>query len=101
MILAYMPGPVELGILMVMAVLMFGKRLPEVARQVGRGMAELKKGMSSIQSELNSAIYSDTQMSNYSSSSTSRSRSYDDADDREEQTAPKFEPPPAEPEVKA
>ncbi len=98
--LAFMPSPSDMGVVMVVAVLLFGKRLPEIARQVGRGMSELKKGMMGIQSELNSAIYSnDTQMSSYSSTPARPTNYYNDVDDRDEQTAPKFEPPPAEPTV--
>ncbi len=84
----------EMAVVGVLAIMLFGKNLPDVARQVGRGWAELKKSLSGIQNEFNSALYSDTS----SSSSSSRSTSYTGAiDDYDEQTAPKFEPPPAEP----
>jgi len=86
-------GGGEMAVIGVIAVMLFGKNLPDVARQVGRGWADLKKSLSGIQSEFNSALYSDS-----SSSSSRRSTSYTNAiDDYEEQTAPKFEPPPAEP----
>ena len=82
-----------MAVIGVIAVMLFGKNLPDVARQVGRGWADLKKSLSGIQSEFNSALYSDS-----SSSSSRRSTSYTNSiDDYEEQTAPKFEPPPAEP----
>ena len=80
------------------AVMLFGKDLPDVARKVGRGWADIKKSLSGIQAEFNSALYSDTP----SSSSSRKSNSYTNAiDDYEEQTAPKFEPPPAEPPAQA
>ena len=86
-------GVGEMALIGVIAVMLFGKNLPDVARQVGRGYADLKKSLSGIQSEFNSALYSDS-----SSSSSRRSSSYTNTiDDYEEQTAPKFEPPPAEP----
>jgi sec-independent protein translocase protein TatA len=86
-------GAGEMAVVGVIAVMLFGKNLPDVARQVGRGWADLKKSLSGIQSEFNSALYSDT-----SSSNSRRSTSYSNPiDDYEEQTAPKFEPPPAEP----
>ena len=92
MLFALAPGPGDMVILAVVSIMLFGKRLPEVARQVGRGWMELKRGMSGIQSELNAAIYSDTP-----SGKPSPSRSYvNEIEDYEEQTAPKFEPPPAE-----
>ena len=39
-------GPIELMILMGIAVLLFGKRLPEVGRSLGKGIVEFKKGLS-------------------------------------------------------
>jgi sec-independent protein translocase protein TatA len=94
MLLAFMPGPGDMVVIAVVAVLLFGKNLPQVARQAGRAMSELKKGMAGIQSELNSAIYN-----NEPSSSSTRISSYTasrEDDDRDEPTAPKFEPPPPE-----
>jgi sec-independent protein translocase protein TatA len=86
-------GVGEMAMIGVIAVMLFGKNLPDVARQVGRGYSDLKKSLSGIQSEFNSALYSDS-----SSSNSRRSSSYTNSiDDYEEQTAPKFEPPPAEP----
>jgi sec-independent protein translocase protein TatA len=39
-------GPVEMLIVMVIAVLLFGKRLPEVGRSLGKGIVEFRKGLS-------------------------------------------------------
>jgi sec-independent protein translocase protein TatA len=92
MLLAFGFGGTEMAVIGVLAVMLFGKNLPDVARQVGRGWADLKKSLSGIQSEFNSALYSDN-----SSPSTRRSTSYSNSiDDYDEQTAPKFVPPPAE-----
>ncbi len=98
---AFLPDMSQLVVLMVVAVMLFGKRLPEVAKQVGRGIAEAKKHISGLQAELNSAIYSDVSSTSGSlrGSSSVSSYSYNDYDDRDEQTAPKFEPPPAEPQA--
>jgi len=82
-------GTWELMILMVIALLLFGKRLPEVARNLGKGMMEFKKGMYDLQDEVTSA-------SSSRSSSVSQSRPIP-ADTREEAIAPKFEPPKHEP----
>ena len=45
-------GPMEMMIVMGLAVLLFGKRLPEVGRSLGRGIVEFKKGLNGAASEL-------------------------------------------------
>jgi sec-independent protein translocase protein TatA len=81
-------GWTEMVILGVIGLLLFGKRLPEVARNLGKGMMEFKKGMYDLQDEVSTA--------SRSSFSSSQSRPIP-ADMREEATAPKFEPPKYEP----
>ncbi|MCC9607759.1 twin-arginine translocase TatA/TatE family subunit [Blastopirellula sp. JC732] len=93
-------GMQEMMIVAVLAVLLFGKNLPSVARSLGRSYADFKKGLSDIQSEFHSATKEVEDTVNdrgYSSKSVSSSN-YDDYDDYAEATAPKFEPPPAEPQ---
>ena len=79
-----MPGPPEMLIILVIAVLLFGKRLPEVGRSLGKGIIEFKKGINGIEDEIDSAA----------TASTTKAVS-EDASDRQEATAPKFEPPAA------
>ncbi len=95
-------GMQELVVIGIIAVLLFGRRLPEVAKSMGSSYREFRKGLSDLQSQVD---FSDTSSSSYSSSSSSSSSdssntesSYDDFDDHDEATAPKFEPPPAEPQ---
>jgi len=95
LLVAFTPGPSGMLIILVLAVLLFGKRLPEVARSVGRGLMELRKGLRDIEREVRSAIDSATSDSpSATGAGTSWSSSTgEDAADREEAVAPKFEPP--------
>ena len=76
-------GVPEMVILGILGVLLFGKRLPEVGRSLGKGLMEFKKGVSGVQEELERAA-----------NDTPRRKSYTPPEDREEATAPRFEPPP-------
>ncbi|MEX0678840.1 MAG: twin-arginine translocase TatA/TatE family subunit [Pirellulales bacterium] len=82
-------GPTEMLIVLVIGVLLFGKNLPNVGRQLGKGLMEFKKGLSDIKSEVD--------LASYSQSSPSRVAQRYAADDFDEPTAPKFEPPAQEP----
>ena len=50
----FSPGLPEMMIVGLVALLLFGKRLPEVARSFGKSMVEFKKGISSIETEVDS-----------------------------------------------
>jgi sec-independent protein translocase protein TatA len=53
--LAWIPGPSEWIIIGAIALLLFGKRLPEVGRSLGKGIVEFKKGLKGIEDEVESA----------------------------------------------
>ena len=53
-------GPAEVLVILVVALLIFGpKRLPEVGRQVGRGLRELRKIQDTVRDEINDVIHHD------------------------------------------
>src|ERR1700756_4602085 len=85
-------GPVEMLIVMGIAVLLFGKRLPEVGRSLGRGIVEFKKGLNGVGDEFESSSSSSRYSSSYGSPPPSEEPSsggsaYSDA------SVPKFELP--------
>lgn len=82
-------GLQELIIVGIVAVLLFGRKLPDVAKSLGGTYRDFKKGLSEIQSTVNTPDYASGGTNSYSSNY--------DYDDYEDPTAPKFEPPPAEP----
>src|ERR1043166_8142495 len=47
-------GPMEILVLLVLGVLLFGRRLPEVGRYLGKGIVEFKKGMKGLEDEVDS-----------------------------------------------
>ena len=83
-------GVSEMVVIGVVAVLLFGSRLPEVAKQVGAAYAQFRKGLAEIQS----TIHADIDTSSSSVNSSKEPPEYRDYnDDYEEPSAPKFVPP--------
>jgi sec-independent protein translocase protein TatA len=98
-----LPAPTQLIVLLVLAVLLFGQNLPQVARTWGQKLAEFRRGMKHIEDEIRS-ITSDLTSTGPTRPAISNSNPQDDPynisaprddiADRDEPTAPKFEPPP-------
>lgn len=56
-----MPGGWEWLIILIVALLIFGKRLPEVMKSLGRGIVEFKKGVKGVEEEVEDASSKSTQ----------------------------------------
>jgi sec-independent protein translocase protein TatA len=51
-------GPQELIIILIIGVLLFGRKLPEVGRFLGKGIVEFRKGMSGIEDNIDAPVQS-------------------------------------------
>jgi len=94
-------GPQELILFGVIAILLFGKKLPDVARRVGGSYREFRKGLSDMKSSYRdvTSSYGDDIDDNYSTGKGYAGEDENRYDDIDEATAPKFEPPPSEPQA--
>ena len=81
-------GFTELLVLGIVAVMLFGKRLPEVARSLGKSYQQFRRGLEDVQREVNRTVRS----TESSVRESTRALTYDE-DDYEQPSAPKFEPP--------
>jgi sec-independent protein translocase protein TatA len=84
----------ELLIVAVVAVLLFGRNLPSVARSWGQMYKQFRSGLNDLQSQINMSELYDPAPAKPKSRRVS-----DDFDDRDEVSAPRFQPPPAEPQA--
>lgn len=103
MLYAFLPGvgPQEMIVIAILGVLLFGKRLPEVGKSLGKGIAEFRRGFSGVENELRSIGREAT------STSPIPARSYNKPvanaapavtnDLAPDPSVPKFEPPTAVP----
>ena len=96
-------GMGEFVIIGVIAVLLFGQRLPEVARSLGKSYNQFRRGLSDIQSELDVSSleeprYGNSDIGNSDIGNSDIGNTTEPFSDYDEPTAPKFEPPPREPE---
>jgi sec-independent protein translocase protein TatA len=53
--LGWVPGPAEWMIIAAFGLILFGKRLPEVGRSLGKGIVEFKKGLKGVEDEVEEA----------------------------------------------
>lgn len=48
-------GPLEIGVILLVGILLFGRRLPEVGRGLGKSIVEFKKGLKDVTDEIDDA----------------------------------------------
>src|SRR5262245_9193810 len=82
----------ELFIVAIVAILLFGKNLPDVARKFGGMYRDFRKSLDDLRSQVDF-----TETFNSTPTRSKPKRSYSEYDDIDEVSAPKFEPPPAPP----
>jgi sec-independent protein translocase protein TatA len=87
-------GPLEMIVVAGVAVLLFGKRLPEVGRSLGKGIIEFKKGLRGIEDEFDiSSIGNSNASSTRRADDHAHARPAAESGDYTESSVPKFEPP--------
>ncbi len=83
-------GPTEMVIVGIIALLLFGKRLPEVAKSLGKSFVEFKKGVQGIEDDIRDTARAPSVSSPSQSLPQSRPAA---TDELAEPAAPKFEAP--------
>ena len=87
-------GPVEICVIGAIAVMLYGKRLPEVGRSVGASIAEFRRQWTTLSQELDVAGHIDGRVGD--SRPAKRRLAGGDASDRVEAShvaTPRFDPP--------
>jgi sec-independent protein translocase protein TatA len=85
-------GPMEMVIVGIIALLLFGKRLPEVAKSLGKSFVEFKKGVQGIEDDVRETARAPVVSSSSQSTSLPQSRPAA-TDEPAEPAVPKFEAP--------
>jgi len=58
-VFAFALSSAQILVLLVVGILLFGKRLPEVGRSLGKGLMEFKKGMAGIEDQFTGTLRDD------------------------------------------
>ncbi|MGB0599111.1 MAG: Sec-independent protein translocase subunit TatA/TatB [Rubripirellula sp.] len=86
-------GPFEMVVIGVIAVMLFGGNLPEVARKLGGSYREFRRGLNDVQQQFRVAEYEAKKTLEMDDKTVSSSTMDDDDEESNEPSAPKFTPP--------
>jgi len=86
-------GPFEMVVIGVIAVVLFGGNLPEVARKLGGSYREFRRGLNEVQQQFRNAEFEAKKTLQMDDTSPSTTGVDDDEDEPSEPSAPKFTPP--------
>jgi len=75
------PGPFELVIILIIAVLLFGRRLPEIARGLGKSMTEFKKGVHEVEETKDDLVNDVREMGNEVAKEAKSAAGIDESED--------------------
>ncbi|MCK4683634.1 MAG: twin-arginine translocase TatA/TatE family subunit [Pirellulales bacterium] len=84
-------GPLELMVIGVIAVMLYGKQLPDVGLKVGKSLSELRRQWSNISRDLD--VTGEIKGQNGQAYNGSRRLSSQFDDEENSQTSPAFDPP--------
>lgn len=88
-------GPFEMVVIGVIAVVLFGGNLPEVARKLGGSYREFRRGLNEVQQQFRMAEYEAKRTLSLEDDSSKSNDDDDEEDEPAAPTAPKFKPPAA------
>jgi sec-independent protein translocase protein TatA len=86
-------GISEMVVIGVIAILLFGSKLPEVARNIGRSYGELRRGLTDLKSTINTEIEHTERGTPRKEPKRIASSVETTIDDYDEPTAPRLTPP--------
>ncbi|MBL6725681.1 MAG: twin-arginine translocase TatA/TatE family subunit [Rubripirellula sp.] len=89
-------GPFELVMIGVVAVILFGGNLPDVARKLGGSYREFRRGINEVQQQFKVAEYEAKKtMSSIENAVTDIAKEHEEEEETSGPVAPKFKPPPS------